>query len=145
MGALARALRSGLDANEMHFYFFVLLALPAVFANPMAVLSAAVTMAAHHTILWIWLPCSVFNYDASIWTVGVHALFVVESVAACFVARSFFDDVTGLDRVVQQRTAEVAERNTAMRLVLDTVDQGLVTQVGTGCCTTSAAPRSSGG
>jgi len=37
----------------------------------------------------------------SIWAVAVHAAFVVlESVAACFVARSFFDNVIGLRRIV---------------------------------------------
>ena len=39
-------------------------------------------VAAHHLLLWLLLPRSVFNYDASVWTVVVHALFVVlESVA----------------------------------------------------------------
>jgi signal transduction histidine kinase len=128
MGALLVHFGQGPMQIEMHFYFFVLLALLAVFANPTAILAAAVTVAAHHAIFWLWLPRSVFNYDASFWTVAVHALFVVlESVAACFVARSFFDDVIGLDRIVQRRTAEIAERSAAMRLVLDTVDQGLVT------------------
>lgn len=113
---------------EMHFYFFVLIALLAVFANPAVILTAAVTAAVHHLTLWVLLPRSVFNYDASIWTVVVHALFVVlESIAACFVARSFFDDVIGLDHIVQLRTAEVEAKNAAMRLVFDTVDQGFVT------------------
>ena len=45
---------------EMHFYFFVLLALLAVFANPMAIVAAAITAAVHHLVLWIALPSSVF-------------------------------------------------------------------------------------
>ena len=113
---------------EMHFYFFVLIALLAVFANPVVILVAAATVTVHHLLLWILIPSSVFNYDASFWTVGVHALFVViESVAACFVARSFFDDVIGLERIVQSRTAEVEASNRAIRLILDTVGQGFVT------------------
>jgi two-component system chemotaxis sensor kinase CheA len=113
---------------EMHFYFFVLIALLAVFANPIAVITAAVTVALHHLIIFLVLPRSVFNYDASIWAVAVHALFVVlESVAACFVARSFFDNVIGLERIVANRTKELDGRNRAMGLVLDNVDQGFLT------------------
>ncbi|MES2641916.1 MAG: ATP-binding protein [Myxococcota bacterium] len=113
---------------EMHFYFFVLIALLAVFANPAVILTAACTVTLHHLVLWLLVPASVFNYDASFWTVMVHALFVVlESVAACFVARSFFDNVIGLERAVQARTAEVDTRNRELRRILDTVGQGLVT------------------
>jgi two-component system, chemotaxis family, sensor kinase CheA len=112
---------------EMHFHFFVSIALLTVFADPLVIIVAAATAAVHHLALWIVLPSSVFNYEASIWAVVVHALFVIfESVAACFVARSFFDNVIGLDRIVQARTAELAERTAKMRLVLDNVDQGLV-------------------
>jgi two-component system chemotaxis sensor kinase CheA len=57
----------------------------------------------------------------------VHAAFVVlESVATCFIARSFFDNVIGLEKIVQARTAELDARNRDMRLVLDTVNQGLL-------------------
>lgn len=111
---------------EMHFYFFVLIALLAVFADPLVIIVAAVTVALHHLAGWLILPTSVFNYDASLWAVVVHALFVVlESVAACFVARSFFDNVIGLERKVQARTQELGERGRQMSLVLDNVDQGL--------------------
>jgi two-component system chemotaxis sensor kinase CheA len=113
---------------EMHFYFFVLIALLAVFANPVAVVTAAVTVALHHLVVFTLLPRSVFNYDASYWAVAVHALFVLlESVGACFVARSFFDNVIGLERIVESRTRELDGRNQAMRLLLDNVGQGFVT------------------
>jgi two-component system chemotaxis sensor kinase CheA len=60
--------------------------------------------------------------------VAVHALFVVlESVAACFIARSFFDNVIGLEKIVAARTAELDQRNQDMRVVLDNVDQVLLT------------------
>lgn len=113
---------------EMHFYFFVLLALQTVFANPTVIIGSALTVVLHHVVLFCLLPASVFNYDASFWTVLVHALFVLfESAAACFVARSFFDDVIGLDRLVRDRTAALALRNRDLQLVLDNVEQGLVT------------------
>ncbi len=127
MGGVLVHVGQGPMQIEMHFYFFVLLALLAVFANPMVVVVAAATAAIHHLLLWIWLPSSVFNYDAPIWVVGVHAAFVVlESVAACFIARSFFDNVIGLERIVAQRTAALDARNQDLRRVLDHLAQGLL-------------------
>ena len=127
MGGLLVHVGRGAMQIEMHFYFFVLLALLAVFANPLAIVTAAATVAVHHLLLWLWLPDAVFNYDASVWTVVVHAAFVVlESLAAVFVARSFFDNVIGLERIVAARTHELDVRGRDMRLVLDSVGQGFV-------------------
>jgi hypothetical protein len=107
---------------EMHFYFFALLAMLAIFGNPMVIVVAAVTVAVHHLLLWATLPASVFNYAAPLWVVVVHAAFVVlESVATVYIARSFFDNVIGLEKIVHQRTAEIDARNRDMRLVLDNV------------------------
>jgi two-component system chemotaxis sensor kinase CheA len=128
MGGLLVHFGQGPMQIEMHFYFFVLIALLAVFANPMVILTAAVTVAAHHFVLWLVIPVSVFNYQASIWTVAVHASFVVlESVAAVFVARSFFDNVIGLEKIVAARTRALDDRTRDMSRVLDNVDQGLFT------------------
>ena len=128
MGGLLVHFGQGPMQIEMHFYFFVLLALLAVFANPAVILTAAATAAVHHVVLWLVIPASVFNYQASIWTVVVHAVFVVlESVAATFVARSFFDNVIGLEKIVALRTAALDERTRDMSRVLDNVDQGLFT------------------
>jgi two-component system chemotaxis sensor kinase CheA len=128
LGGLLVHIGQGPMQIEMHFYFFVLIALLAVFANPLAIVTAAVTVALHHSILFFLLPRSVFNYDASIWAVVVHFVFVVlESVAACFVARSFFDNVIGLEKIVKARTDELSDRNRDMRMVLDNVGQGFMT------------------
>jgi two-component system chemotaxis sensor kinase CheA len=113
---------------EMHFYFFALMAMLAVYGNPMVIVAAALTATLHHLVLWLLLPRSIFNYDAPVWVVGVHAAFVVlVSAAGCFIARSFFDNVIGLERIVSARTAELDRRNRDMRLVLDNVSQGFVT------------------
>lgn len=133
MGALLVHFGRGLWTIEMHFYFFVALALLAVFANPMVIVGAAVTVALHHLGLWLVAPQSVFNYDAPLSSVLVHATFVVvESVAACFVARSFFDNVIGLERIVAARTSELDGKNREMRLVFDHVQQGFLTLDGEG-------------
>jgi hypothetical protein len=100
----------------------------AVFGNPVVILAAALTVTLHHLILWMVLPRSVLNYDAPIWVVAVHAAFVVlVSTAACFIARSFFDNVIGLEKIVEARTRALDLRNRDMRLVLDNVTQGFVT------------------
>ncbi len=128
MGGLLVHFGQGPMQIEMHFYFFVLLALLATYGNPMVNVTAAATAAVHHLALYLLLPNSVFNYDASIWVVAVHALFVViETVAAVFIARNFYDNVIGLEKIVNARTQEVKQRNKDMRLVLDHVSQGLIT------------------
>lgn len=109
---------------ELHFYFFVVLAVLAVFANPLVIIAAAVTVALHHFVLSLYLPSSVFNQDASIWSAAVHVLFVgLESIASCFVARSFFDSVIGFEKVVAMRTEELhretEERKRSEALVND--------------------------
>lgn len=128
MGGLLVHFGQGPMQIEMHFYFFVLLALLACYANPAVNLTAAVTAAVHHLTIWLLLPASVFNYDASFWVVAVHALFVVlETVAAVFIARSFYDNVIGLEKIIAARTMEIDQRNRDMKLVLDNVSQGLLT------------------
>jgi two-component system, chemotaxis family, sensor kinase CheA len=128
MGGVLVHIGQGPVQIEMHFYFFAVLAMLALFANPMAIVVAATTVALHHLVLWFLIPDSVFNYDAPLWVVLVHAAFVVlETVAACFIARNFFDNVIGLEKKVEERTVEIRRRNRDMRLVLDNVRQGLVT------------------
>jgi two-component system chemotaxis sensor kinase CheA len=128
MGGLLVHFGQGPVQIEMHFYFFALLAMLSVFANPMVIVTATLTVALHHVLAWALVPASVFNYQAPLWVVAVHAGFVVlESVATCFIARVFFDNVIGLEKIVEARTAQLDARNGDMRLVLDHVQQGLMT------------------
>jgi two-component system, chemotaxis family, sensor kinase CheA len=128
MGGLLVHVGRGPLQIEMNFYFFVLITLLAIFANPMAILVSAGTVLLQRLVLYVVLPSSVFNYDASLWAVAVHAGFIaLESLAACFVARTYFDNVIGLEKTVHDRTVELSERNRDMRLVLDNVGQGFLT------------------
>lgn len=128
MGGLLVHFGQGPVQIEMHFYFFALLAMLAMYGNPLVIVVAAVTVALHHLALWVILPRSVFNYEAPVWVVVVHAAFVIlESVATCFIARSFFDNVIGLEKIIEARTSELDARNRDMRLVLDHVGQGFLT------------------
>lgn len=121
MGGMLVHVGQGPLQIEMHFYFFALIAMLSVYGNPAVIYVATVTVALHHLLVWIWLPRSVFNYDASIWVVAVHAAFVVlEAVAAAFIARSFFDNVIGLEQIVAARSKDI-------QLILDNVGQGFLT------------------
>ncbi len=134
MGGLLVHFGQGPVQIEMHFYFFALLAMLCMFANPAVNIAAAVTVALHHLIVWLIVPSSVFNYEAQWWVVLVHAAFVVlETVAACYISREFFDNVIGLEKIVQARTATIKEKQRDMRLILDNVEQGLTTIDLDGC------------
>jgi two-component system, chemotaxis family, sensor kinase CheA len=127
MGALLVHFGQGPAQIEMHFYFFALLAMCAVFGNPMVIVASTITVVLHHVLVWLVMPSSVFNYDAQWWVVGIHAVFILlEAVATCFIARSFFDNVIGLERIVQARTSELDTKNQDMRMLLDNVQQGFL-------------------
>jgi two-component system chemotaxis sensor kinase CheA len=128
MGGLLVHFGQGPMQIEMHFYFFALIAMCCVFGNPIVIVAATLTVALHHLIVWLVMPSSVFNYDAQWWVVTVHATFVVlEAIATCVIARSFFDNVIGLERIVQERTRQVDDKNREMRVLLDNVDRGFST------------------
>jgi methyl-accepting chemotaxis protein len=66
---------------EFHFHIFVALAWTIIFGNPWALITAAATAAVHHVALFLLLPSSVFNYEATFSTVLLHAAFVVAETA----------------------------------------------------------------
>lgn len=128
MGGLLVHFGQGPVQIEMHFYFFALIPMLCMFANPTVNLAAAGTVTLHHLIVWWFLPGSVFNYEAQWWVVLVHAAFVVlETVAACYISREFFDNVIGLEKIVQVRTGTIREQQRDMRLILNNLQEGLVT------------------
>lgn len=90
MCMVALLIHLGQGMIEMHFGVFIILALLVVYGDVWVVLAAAVTVALHHTLFWLFLPASVFNYDASFAIVVLHATFVVvETGPSCWIARRF--------------------------------------------------------
>src|SRR5262249_11878050 len=53
MGGLLVHFGQGPVQIEMHFYFFSLIAMLAVYGNPAVIYAAAVTVALHHLFVWI--------------------------------------------------------------------------------------------
>ena len=128
MGALLVHFGQGPVQTDMHFYFFAVLAMLCVFANPAVNLAAAVTVAIHHLLVWWLLPASGFNYNAPWWVVPVHTSFIVlETVAACYIARRFFDSFIRLEKIVEARTDAIREQQREMHLILNNLQEGLVT------------------
>lgn len=106
MGMGGLALSAGLihlggGMIEMHFHVFVLLPLLAVFGRVPVVLAGAVTIAVHHVAFFFFLPASLFNYNATLWIVVLHAVFVVLAAGpGCFIARMFGNYVVGAGQVM---------------------------------------------
>ncbi len=72
---------------EMHFHVFTTLAMLCAYGSIGVVLTATVTIAVHHLGFFFFLPASVFNYEASLGIVLLHAGFVVfETVPAAIIA-----------------------------------------------------------
>ncbi len=94
LGALLIHLGKG--QIEMHFYIFASISFLAVFADSRVIIVAAVVIALHHLAFFLLLPSSVFNYQASIWIVVEHAVFVVlSSIPSCMIARAFYNYMIG--------------------------------------------------
>jgi len=106
MGVGGMALSAGLihlggGSIEMHFHVFVLIPMLAVFGQPIIVLAAAAVIAVHHVAFFFFLPKSLFFYEASLWVVVLHAVFVIlAAVPGCFVAQIFGRYVVGARKVM---------------------------------------------
>ena len=75
---------------EMHFHVFASLAILSVMGSLSAVITAVVTIAVHHLGFWYFLPESVFNYQASLGIVILHAGFVIaEAIPTLFITSKF--------------------------------------------------------
>ena len=87
---------------EMHFHIFVMIGVLILFGNYQPVVAAAATIAVHHLAFYFFLPTSVFNYQASLGIVVLHAIFViVETVPAAIVSAMFGRLVFGRSTAVE--------------------------------------------
>lgn len=75
---------------EMHFHIFVSLATFVAYGLISPVIVGVAVTAIHHLAFFFFLPESVFNYEASLGIVLLHALFVlIEAVPTMFIALQF--------------------------------------------------------
>jgi len=102
MGIAALAIHVTNGLIEAHFEIFTMIAILIIFGRIAPILAATVTIALHHTLFWIWLPASVFNYKASFSVVLLHELYVViEVIPICWIARHFGNSITAHGIVVE--------------------------------------------
>lgn len=75
---------------EMHFHIFIALATFIAFGLMTPVVVGVLTAAIHHVSFYFLLPDSIFNYQASLGIVTLHAFFVVlEAIPVSFIAYRF--------------------------------------------------------
>ncbi|MFK8138691.1 MAG: methyl-accepting chemotaxis protein [Bdellovibrionales bacterium] len=94
--ALAGVMMSGLLIHlgkgmiEMHFHIFIFLATLTIYGMVSPIITATLGVVVHHLGFFFLLPESIFNYQASLWIVVIHAVFVVvEDIGLIFIARKF--------------------------------------------------------
>lgn len=125
MGFSALAIHVSGGMIEVHFHVFIMMALLVVFGRVAPLLAAAITIALHHVLFWIWLPASVFNYEASLGIVALHAFFVVlELVPACWIASQFGRNLWA-SGIVDERLRAAAEHVSAASAQLGEASTGL--------------------
>jgi len=134
MGVSALAIYLANGQIEAHFEIFVLLALLSVYGRVAPLLAAAVTIALHHVVFWIWLPASVFNYKASFGMVALHAFFVVfETIPCCWIAQQLGNAI-GAQEIVMARlgtaAAQIAQSAHQVCASSQTLRAGTQEQVG---------------
>lgn len=95
--------------TEMHFHIFTMLALMIAFRFPWPLLVAAVTIAVHHVAFFLWLPHSIFSYQASWGIVVLHAFFVVFEVVPALWLTQLLDKSASSDEVGQEKFKTMAE------------------------------------
>ncbi len=110
---------------EAHFHIFTMIALLIVFGRVAPLIAAGTTIALHHVLFWIWLPASVFNYQASFAIVAVHAFFVVfELVPVCWIAWQFGKNLSA-SGIVNERLSGATEQIGAASAQLREASAGL--------------------
>lgn len=111
---------------EMHFHVFASLAILSVMGSMSAVITAVLTIAVHHLGFWYFLPESVFNYNASLGIVLLHAGFVIaEAIPTLFITSKFkfFVEIQGN---ILQDLSQVSEANVKTSAELNQTSQFLM-------------------
>lgn len=106
---------------EWHFHIFVSIGVLILLADELALLSAAVTAALHHTLFYFFIPASIFNYEASLGIVAIHAAFVVAETAACLYVAKRFKDSLKLQHTLSKEVlplADFLERNASKNITV---------------------------
>jgi methyl-accepting chemotaxis protein len=90
MSFVAVLIHAGRGMIELHFGVFITLGLITMLGRQFAVIVATVTVAVQHLGVYLLFPSSVFNYNASLWVVLIHAVFVLlQAGPSLLIAKKF--------------------------------------------------------
>ena len=105
---------------EMHFHFFVMTAVIAVYQDWVPFLTGIAYVAAHHGIVGVLLPHDVYNHPAAVahpvWWALIHAGFILALSAACIANWRLHETAQGelrdlnLELVTARESAEAGSR-----------------------------------
>jgi serine phosphatase RsbU (regulator of sigma subunit)/anti-sigma regulatory factor (Ser/Thr protein kinase) len=95
---------------EMHFHFFVMVAVVSLYQDWMPFLAAVAYVFVHHAVLGSVDPESVFNHPAAVnhpwrWA-GIHALFIAGISLACLVTWRLNEEMMDRRRDAEERLRE---------------------------------------
>jgi methyl-accepting chemotaxis protein len=107
---------------EMHFHIFTMLALLIAFRFMIPLLAAAATIAVHHVAFFLWLPHSVFPYDATFGIVAFHAFFVVFETGPALWLTHMLDKSASADEASKIKLNAMAE---SLRGVIGAISDGV--------------------
>lgn len=107
MSFSALLIHLSLGMIEMHFHIFVGISILIGLASPTVILAAAATTAIHHVAFFVYLPESVFNYEASLGIVVIHAAFVVVSAVPSFVIASRYRSFIKAQGIISERLGSI--------------------------------------
>ncbi|MDQ8204096.1 methyl-accepting chemotaxis protein [Pelagicoccus sp. SDUM812003] len=93
---------------EMHFHVFASLAAIIALASRSAVIAAAATTAIHHVAFFFIAPESLFNYQASLGIVALHAAFVVVTGLPAYYISQRYRSFVKAQAVIAEHLGEIA-------------------------------------
>lgn len=94
---------------EMHFHVFMMIGVLILTASPWAILSHTLVVALHHVGFFIWLPESVFNYQATWGIVILHAVFALAQTFPCMWIAHIFRRAVRTQSLLQGEAKELIE------------------------------------
>lgn len=96
---------------EMHFHIFIAMASLVSFGNMLPIIVSLLVVALHHVGLFILIPSSLFNYDAGIEIVILHAAFAaLQAITCLFISRKYGRFLDAQEEVLTNLT-DSATRN----------------------------------
>lgn len=131
---IASACMSGLIVHlgrgmiEMHFHVFVMIGVLILTASPWAVLAHTLVVAVHHLAFFIWLPASVFNYQATWGIVVLHATFALAQTFPCMWIAHLFRRALNMQSTLRGEVSALlnhtSERTVSLRTMVEGVSSG---------------------